>query len=204
MLTRTTFVSFAILIPFAGLPLAQEQPLAKLRIGDAAPAWTNLDGVDGKKHSLADLKDKDLVVVVFTCNDCKVANGYEQRLVRFANEHRTAESKVAVVAVSLYNHGERDSLDAMKARARDKGYTFSYIIDPTMKLGRDFGATRTPHIFVLDKSRKLAYVGPMDDAFDPRKVKTHYLKDAIDSLSSGKLPARPEVEISFGCPIRYK
>src|SRR6185437_14798174 len=59
----------------------------KLSIGDAAPAWTDLQGVDGKKHSLSDLKGKEIVVVVFTCNECPVAQEYQQRLTAFAKKH---------------------------------------------------------------------------------------------------------------------
>ena len=69
----------------------------KLSIGDKAPTWANLEGTDGKKHSLADLKDRDVVVVVFTCNTCPVATDYEDRIIAFAKDN----PKVAVVAVNV-------------------------------------------------------------------------------------------------------
>lgn len=201
---KTLGWSLFLLLGVAGYNPAQDPPIQKLRIGEAAPAWKDLDGVDGNKHSLASLKDKDLVVVVFTCNDCKTANACEQRLMRFGEAYSKPDSKVAVVAVSLYNHGERDSLEAMKVRSRDKGYKFSYIIDPTMKLGLDYGALRTPHVFILNKERKIAFMGPMDDAVDPRKVKSSYVQQAIDALAKGQQPAVTQVEVRFCCPIRYK
>src|SRR5690242_14315938 len=73
----------------------------KLGVGDAAPPWKARDGTDGQKHSLADLKDKDVVVVVFTCNSCPVAQGYEDRVIAFANKHAGEGSKVAVVAINV-------------------------------------------------------------------------------------------------------
>src|SRR6266576_2810454 len=72
----------------------------KLSVGDKAPLWENLEGTDGKKHSLADLKDKDVVVVIFTCNTCPVAIDYEDRILAFAKDHARPDSKVAVVAVN--------------------------------------------------------------------------------------------------------
>ena len=80
-------------------------------IGDAAPAWSNLPGVDGKKHSLADLKDKDVVVVAITCNHCPVATRYEDRLIAFAKKY--ADKKVALVAINV-NTEDEDKLPAMK------------------------------------------------------------------------------------------
>src|SRR6478672_7991422 len=90
---------------------AQLSPAGKfnktLSVGDAAPAWTGLEGTDGKKHALADFKDRDAVVVVFTCNSCPVAEGYEGRIIAFAR----ANPKVGVVAINV-NTGKDDALPA--------------------------------------------------------------------------------------------
>src|SRR5947209_13636158 len=72
-----------------------------LNIGDSAPAWKDLPGVDGKKHALADLKDKDVVVVVFTCNSCPVAEGYEHRISAFAKKHCGPGGRVELVAINV-------------------------------------------------------------------------------------------------------
>src|SRR4051812_23293099 len=95
----------------------------KLKLGDPAPAWTNLPGVDGKSHALADLKDKQVVVLIFTCNSCPVAVGYEDRIIAFAKKF--ADKPVAIVAVNV-NTIEADRFDKMKERAKDKGYRFPY------------------------------------------------------------------------------
>src|SRR5205809_4781087 len=93
----------------------------KLNIGDSGPAWVNLPGVDGKSHSLADLKDKDVVVVVVTCNHCPVAQAYEDRIISFAKKHAGPDSKVALVAINVNNFDE-DKLPRMKERAAEKGF----------------------------------------------------------------------------------
>src|SRR5438270_12527563 len=99
----------------------------KLSIGDAAPAWSSLPGVDGKTHSLADLKDKDVVVLVITCNHCPVAVAYEDRIINFAKKYASgSDSKVGLVAINV-NKNETDSLPRMKERAKEKGFNFPYL-----------------------------------------------------------------------------
>lgn len=173
-----------------------------LRIGDSAPVWEALEGIDGRRHSLDDLKDKDVVVVFFTCNDCVVAKEYEQRFIDFTSAYAKPGSKVAVVAVSLFNHGERDSLESMKKRATEKGFNFQYIIDPTQRLGKRYGATVTPDVFVLDRDRKVMYMGAFDDDFTGAKLRNNYATDAVDALLKKKVPPVLQTK-SFGCPIRY-
>ena len=95
----------------------------KIKIGAAAPTYANLPGVDGKSHSLADLKDKDVVVLVITCNHCPVAVGYEDRIVEFAKKHAGSGSKVGFVAINV-NTIEADKLPRMVERAKEKGFNF--------------------------------------------------------------------------------
>lgn len=171
-----------------------------LEIGTAAPAWKGLEGIDGKKHSLGDLKEADAVVVVFTCNHCPVAKAYEERLVEFQNDYKN--KKVALVAINVSN-ADADKLPAMKERAEEKGFEFAYLYDPSQEIGRKFGAVVTPHAFVLDKERKLAYRGAIDDSQDASKVTKHSLRDAVDAVLAGKKPAEPETK-QFGCGIGYE
>ncbi len=103
---------------------------ATLNIGDAAPTWTDLEGVDGKRHSLADLADKEVVVVVFTCNSCPVATDYEDRIIAFVKKHAGPESKVALVALCVNKIAE-DRLPKMRERAESKGFNFQYLYDET-------------------------------------------------------------------------
>jgi peroxiredoxin len=173
-----------------------------LNIGDAAPAWTGLPGVDDKQHSLADLKDKQAVVVVFTCNSCPYAVDYEDRLIAFSKKHCGPQSKVALVAINV-NTVPDDRLPAMKVRAEKKRFDFPYLFDESQKIARDYGATFTPEFFVLDQQRKIAYMGAMDDNTDPAKAKVSYVEAAVEAVLTGKSPEVKET-VARGCLVRYE
>src|SRR5687768_14864248 len=140
-----------------GLGLAGEFN-KKLSIGDPAPAWKDLPGTDGKKHALADLAGKDLVVVVFTCNSCPCSVEYEDRIIALTNKYK---DKAAVVAINV-NTIPDDRLPAMTKRATQRKFPFPYLYDESQHIARDYGATYTPEFFVLDRNRKVAYMGAMD------------------------------------------
>jgi peroxiredoxin len=172
-----------------------------LNIGDAAPAWSKLPGVDGKEHSLADLKGKQLVIVVFTCNSCPAATLYEDRLIALAKKHAGPDSKAGVVAINV-NRVEEDLLPAMQERAKAKKFPFAYLFDESQKIGRDYGANYTPEFFVLDENRKVVYMGSFDDNLDPSKVKVNYVEEAIAAALSGTKPTTKET-VAKGCRVRY-
>ncbi len=161
-----------------------------LNIGDAAPAWNNLPGVDGKQHSLSDLADKDLVVVVFTCNSCPVATDYEDRILDFSRKYAGPKGKVGLVAICV-NQIPEDRLPKMKERAESKGFDFPYLYDESQKIGKEYGAAFTPEFFVLDKSRKVVYMGGMDDSSNPEMVKNQYLEPAVEAALTGGARKRP-------------
>lgn len=167
-------------------------------IGDAAPAWKNLPGTDGKQHSLDDLKDKKFVVVVFTCNSCPVATDYQDRISEFAKKYA---EQVAVVAINV-NKVPEDSLPKMKELAEKKKFPFPYLFDETQQIAKDYGALFTPEFFVLSPERKIVYMGGMDDNSNAAAVKTKYLEDAVEALLAEKTPAVQE-SLAQGCRIRY-
>jgi peroxiredoxin len=171
-----------------------------LKIGDPGPTWSNLPGVDDKTHSLADLKDKEVVVVVVTCNHCPIAQAYEDRIVAFAKKSTAPRSKVALVAICVSKMDE-DLLPRMKERARAKGFSFPYIRDDSQAVGRAYGASATPEFFVLNKERKIVYMGAMDDNTDEPRV--NFLEQAVVAVLDGKTPPKPETK-PFGCAIQYE
>ena len=173
----------------------------KLSVGDAAPVWKDLPGVDGKMHSLADLKDKPFVVLVFTCNSCPIAVDYEDRIIGFTKKYAGKDGKVAVVAVNV-NVIEEDKLPKMIERSKEKGYNFPYLFDESQKIAKDYGATYTPEFFVLDKERKIAYLGAMDDTSAAANVKVRFLEESLDALLKGEKPAKGET-LARGCLIRW-
>ena len=172
-----------------------------LAIGDKAPAWENLDGTDGQKHSLAELKSKDVVVVIFTCNSCPTAAAYEDRIVPFAKKHAGPDAKVAVVAINV-NLTKEDSLAEMTKRAQKKKLPYAYLFDPTQEIAKKFGALYTPEFFVLDKDRKVVYMGAMDDKDPPAEATANYVEFAVAAALAGKTPAKAET-LGRGCMIRF-
>ena len=169
-------------------------------IGAAAPDFSGIVGIDDKPHGLADFKDAKLVVLVFTCNHCPVAQAYEDRLVALQKDYRP--KGVQVVAVNV-NNMPADRLDEMKKRAKQMEFNFPYLYDSTQKIGHDYHATVTPHVFVLDQQRKIAYMGAVDDSQQAGQVKKHYLRDALDALLAGKKAAAgSDPAIRLRNPIR--
>jgi hypothetical protein len=107
---------------------------------------------------------------------------------------------VQVVAIDV-NKGE--GLKQMKERAKEKGYNFPYLNDPTQKSAHDYGATNTPHVFVFNKDRKLVYLGGIDDNQTESKVEHAYLREALDAILAGEAPAKQETAHP-GCGIKWK
>jgi thiol-disulfide isomerase/thioredoxin len=205
--------------PFAALLLSSAATLGAadapavptLAIGAAAPDF-DLPGVDGKRYSLASFKDAKLVVLVFTANHCPTAQAYEERLERLAAEYAPRGVTLVLVspndplAVRLDEQGYSDmgdSLEDMKQRAHDRGWSFPYLYDgETQAVARAYGPVATPHVFVLDAERKLRFAGRVDDGENPAKAKTHDTRDAIEALLAGKPVAVPTTKV-FGCSIKW-
>lgn len=181
------------------LGLSCQAAETKLKIGDKAPDFKDLPGVDGKKHSLSDYADAKIVVVVFTCNHCPVAVAYEDRIIQFQKDYK--DKGVQVVAINV-NNIPPDRLDKMIERAKEKGFNFPYLYDESQQSARDYGATCTPHFFVLCQERKIAYMGAMDDNNNPNKVKEKWLEDAINALLNGQTPPK-QVTQQRGCSIKW-
>lgn len=172
-----------------------------LSVGDKAPAWTELPGTDGEKHSLAELKDRDVVVLAFTCLSCPTAVDYEDRLNALAKQHAGPNGKVAVVAVCV-NLVEADRLPKLQARAKERDFAFQYLSDESQKIAKDYGAIFTPEFYVLNKARQVVYMGAMDDNTEATKVQQKYVETAIAAALKGEKPAVTET-LARGCRVRY-
>jgi peroxiredoxin len=90
----------------------------------------------------------------------------------------------------------------MKERAKAKKFNFPYLYDESQKMGHDYGAKVTPHVFLLDKDRKVAYIGAVDDNNAVKRVKVKFVRDAIDALLAGKEPPKTDTE-ARGCTVKY-
>src|SRR5262245_49936676 len=141
----------------------------QLNIGDAAPDWKGLGGTDGQTHSLADLADKQVIVVCFTCNTCPYAVDCEDRLIALTKRFAAEGNKCALVAINA-NKVKEDLLPAMQERAKSKGFGFLYLHDETQQVAKSYGATFTPEFVVLNKERKVVYLGAMDNSPDGKNI----------------------------------
>jgi peroxiredoxin len=190
-----------VLLALAAAPAGAGKFNKKLNIGDAAPTWDKLEATDGKKYALADFKDKDALVVVFTCNSCIVAQTYEDRLIAFAAECNKEGSKVGFVAINV-NTGKDDALPAMKERAAKKKFGFTYLYDPSQKTATAYGANFTPECFVLNKDRKVVYMGAFDDK-PSGDAKALYVADAVKAALASKPAPTTETSAAAGCKIKF-
>jgi peroxiredoxin len=173
----------------------------KLSPGDTAPTWSKLPGVDGQKHSFQDYASSRLLVVVFTCNHCPVAQAYEDRLVAISRDY--ASRGVRLVAINC-NRLAADQLPAMQERANAKKFDFPYLFDERQQVGRNYGARVTPEVFVLDPQRRIAYLGAIDDNWQAAtQAKKLYLREALDALLAGQKPELAETK-PVGCGIQYE
>jgi peroxiredoxin len=195
-----------------GSARADEAPLIPtLSIGAPAPDF-DLPGVDGRRYSLKSFASAPVLVVVFTCNHCPTAQAYEERIQKLHDEY--AGKGVALVAISpndpkavrldeLGYTDLSDSLEEMKVRAHDKGFTFPFLYDgETQAAAHQYGPVATPHVFVFDQARKLRFVGRVDDAENPEKIKVQDTRNAIDALLDGRAVPVEKTKV-FGCSIKW-
>ena len=170
-----------------------------LSIGDAAPGWSKLPGVDGEEHSLGDYKSK-LLVIVFTCNGCPVAASYQDRMNKLAADYR--KDDVALISINA-NPGKAEALDKMAALVKDKKLAYDYLKDSSQSTAKEYGARATPTVFLLNEDRRIAYMGAFDDNWEGEDaVERHYLRDAITAALAGKKPDVTESRAT-GCGIPF-
>lgn len=173
------------------------------KIGDKATDF-KLKSVDGKSYSMADYKDAKGFIVVFTCNHCPFAVKYEDRINALAKKYKSQGYILLAINPNDPAVQPEDSFELMKVRAKEKGFAFPYLFDEGQKIYPQYGATKTPHVFLLDKNLVVKYIGAIDDNVDSAKdVKEKYLENAISALESGKTPS-PETTKAIGCSIKAK
>ncbi|MFQ3575358.1 MAG: thioredoxin family protein [Cytophagales bacterium] len=196
------FAPVVVLLLFGFFKL--EKSSNGLSVGDEAIDF-KLRGVDGNKYSLKDLKSKG-AIVIFTCNHCPYAVAYEDRI---ESLHKKFKNDYPVIAINPNDTVAYpdDSFSKMVTRVKEKGFTFPYLIDETQQIAKQYGALKTPHVYLLknEKSKWLVkYIGAIDDNYaEPEQVKIKYLEDAISSLEKGKDP-NPSSTKAIGCSIKWK
>jgi peroxiredoxin len=201
----------ALLLFLISLPLCAQPAHPILAEGAAAPDFT-LPGVDGKIHKLSDYAASPVLVVIFTCNHCPIAQMYEHRIEHLYQNYR--QKGVAVVAIQgndpkairideLDSSDVSDTLADMKIRVAYKHLDYAYLYaGDTPSVTSAYGPQATPNVFIFDKTRHLRYQGRFDNSYRIEKVKTHDAQNAIDALLAGKAVAVTHTGV-FGCSTKW-
>lgn len=184
-------------------------PHETLEIGASAPdAGVKMKDVSGKMMSLNDLKDKNGLLVIFSCNTCPFvvgrneSEGWEGRYNGIAKEAEFNKIGIVLVNSNAAKRDQGDSFDDMVERAQRKGYESAYVLDEESRLANAFGAKTTPHVYLFDNDMKLVYRGAIDDNNDKTEsVEQHYLRDAIHALNAGE-KISPNSTKAVGCSIK--
>ncbi len=163
-----------------------------------------MPGTDGKNYSLEEFKDKKAVIIIFSCNHCPYVQAYEDRMIQIQKDY--SPKGVQIIAINSNEDQDHpdDSFENMVKRAKEKKFNFPYLRDESQDVAKKYSATHTPHIFLFDQKRELAYTGKIDDNWqNPEKVTQTYLRDALNALLAGKKVSQP-VTFAIGCTIKWK
>jgi len=177
------------------------------QVGDTASDF-KLKNVDGKMVSLADYKDAKGYIVIFDCNTCPYSKAYNDRIIALNGKYASKGFPVITINANDPSLSPGDSFDEMKSRAKNKKYDFPYLMDETQEVARAYGATNTPHVFVLNRvsatESKVAYIGAIDDnSRDASAVSRKYVEEAVDALLEGKTVTNTKTK-AIGCTIKWK
>ncbi len=174
------------------------------KVGDIATDFI-LKNIDGKMVSLADYKEAKGFIVIFTCNTCPVSVRNEDRILALNKKYKSLG--YPVIAINPNNPAVQpgDSYTLMKVRAQEKKFTFPYLFDDGQKIFPQYGASATPHVYILQKTKdglRVEYIGGIDDSSrNAANVKTKYTEDAVDALLTNK-PIKVTSTRAIGCSIK--
>jgi len=154
---------------------------------------------------LANFEDAKGFIVIFTCNTCPYSVAYEDRIIALDKAYKSKGYPVIAINPNDPAAIDGDDLADMKQRLLDKGFTFPYLQDVGQQVYPQYGATKTPHVFVLQKEGDdyiVRYIGAIDDSSrNPDKVKKRYVEQAVDALLAGESPSTTKTK-AIGCSIK--
>ncbi|MCK6617347.1 MAG: thioredoxin family protein [Cyclobacteriaceae bacterium] len=198
--TLLTAVACIVLLT-AGVPVKSGYD-----VGDKVADF-KLKNVDGKMVALSDYKNAKGVIVIFDCNTCPYSKAYNERIIALNKKYAGQGFPVVAIQPNDPTISPGDSFDEMKKLAEKKGYDFPYLFDETQVVSKTFGATNTPHVFLLKKEGtdfKVVYIGAIDDnAKDASAVSKKYVEEAIDAISNGGTITTNKTK-AIGCTIKWK
>jgi peroxiredoxin len=201
MLMRLFFAICLIL-----LVAGKSAPPKGYEIGDLVDNF-KLKNVDGKMISLSDYDNQKGVILIFDCNTCPYSRAYNQRIIQLNEKYSPKGFPVITINANDPNLSPGDSFAEMVNRAKSKNYTFPYLVDVSQDVARAFGATNTPHVFLLKKKGVhfvLAYSGTIDNnSRDGSRATRKYVEEAIGALLSGNEVPTTRTK-ALGCSIKYR
>jgi len=198
------YIKSILLTAFIAVLFVAAKP-AGYGVGDTAADF-KLKNVDGKMVSLADFKSAKGVIVIFDCNTCPYSKAYNERILALSKKYPATFPVVAINSNSP-ELSPGDSFDEMVKYAKTKGYDFPYLFDETQEVAKNYGATNTPHVYVLKKeggSFKVAYIGAIDNnTKDANAADKKYVEEAVDALLAGNAVPTEKTK-AIGCTIKWK
>jgi len=184
--------------------LSFENP--RYEVGDSVADF-KLKNVDGKMVSLSDYHDEKGAIVIFDCNTCPYSKAYNGRIIELNNKYASKGFPVITINPNDPDRSPGDSFKEMASQAKKKGYEFPYLQDESQQVARSFGATNTPHVFVLKKDGqnfKVAYIGTIDNnSRDGSAATKKYVEEAVDALLGDKSIPTTRTK-AIGCGIKWK
>jgi peroxiredoxin len=174
--------------------------MAMLGIGETAPDFRDLLGVDGERYALTSFTSDRILILVFTCNGCPTVKANEDRLVALQERYRGVGVRIVAIKANNPYLSPPDTFDEMVRRADEKRFNFPYLKDADGAVAERYGAISTPHVFVLDAARRLVYKGRIDDKRDPARATSSDLENALHDVFAGTGVRVPETQ-PFGCAI---
>lgn len=175
-------------------------------VGDAVADF-KLKNTNGKMVALTDFKNSKGVIVIFDCNTCPYSKAYNSRIIALNEKYASKGFPVVAIQPNSPEVSPGDSFDEMVKLAEEKKYKFPYLFDETQNVSKAFGATNTPHVFLLKKEGndfKVTYIGAIDDsAKNESAVTKKYVEEAVDALLSGKDVSTNKTK-ALGCTIKWK
>lgn len=176
------------------------------KVGDKAINF-KLKNVDGKMVSTQDFNDAKGFIIIFTCNTCPYSIKYEDRIIALDKKFKTKGFPVIAINPNDPEVQPNDTYEKMVEKAKNKQFTFPYLYDPERKISAAYGATKTPHVYLVSKKANeltVEYIGAVDDNYkDASKVSKKYLEDAVNALLEGKKPKLTSTK-AIGCSVKKK
>jgi peroxiredoxin len=200
------FSKFILVVSLLALLIAGKPVLPNYGVGDTVADF-KLKNVDGKMISLSDYKNSKGVIVIFDCNTCPYSKAYNERIIALNKKYASQGFPVVTINSNAPELSPGDSFEEMVDLAESKKYDFPYLFDETQSVAKAFGASNTPHVFILKregKDFKVAYVGGIDNnSRNGAAADKKYVEEAVDALLNGK-PVPTTKTKAMGCGIKYR